>query len=395
MQVNRLLKGGRIDRSTKIKFTFNRKILEGYEGDSLASALLANGIDIVARSFKLHRPRGIVGSGAEEPNAIMQIGEGAYTEPNLKATQVELVDGLVSSSTKGWPNLHFDIGEINNVLGRVFTAGFYYKTFMFPKSFWGLYEKFIRHSAGFGTVPKLPDPEQYEHYNAHCDVLVVGAGPAGLMAAQAAARVGARVIIADEQNEFGGSLLSSDVKIGGLPACEWVRAVREELALNDEVSMLPRSTVFGYFDCNFLTIAERCVDKQAKQILWRVRAKQVVLAQGAFERPLVFCNNDRPGVMLASAISIYIRRYGVMPGKQAVVFTNNDSAYQCALDIVENGGNVEAIIDSRQGGADLDLLEQVKSAGIAVMMGHIVCDVKRQNASKECSSCQMVWRSIR
>jgi sarcosine oxidase subunit alpha len=376
LQVNRLPKGGRIDRSTKIQFTFNKQTLEAYEGDTLASALLANGIDIIARSFKLHRPRGIIASGAEEPNAIMQIGEGAYTEPNLKATQVELHDGLVSYSTKGWPNLRFDIGEINNVLGRVFTAGFYYKTFMFPKSFWGLYEKFIRHSAGFGTSPKLPDPEQYAHYNTHCDVLVVGAGPAGLMAARAAAKAGARVIIADEQNEFGGSLLSSDITIDGLPACEWVKEVREELALNDEVTMLPRSTVFGYFDGNFLTIAERCTNKQVKQIQWRVRAKQVVLAQGAFERPLVFCNNDRPGIMLASAISSYIRRYGVMPGKQTVVFTNNDSAYQCALDIVENGGNVEAIIDSRQAGADQNILAQVKTAGISVMMGHIICDVE-------------------
>jgi len=209
LQPNRLEKGGRIDRSQPISFRFNGKTYEGYVGDTLASALLANGISIVNRSFKLHRPRGIIGSGAEEPNAIMQIGSGAESLPNMRATQVALYDGLEARSTKGWPGLRFDIGAINSVLAPVLGAGFYYKTFMYPRSLWKYYEKFIRHSAGFGKSPTRPDPDHYEHRNAHCDILIAGAGPAGLMAALTAAHSGARVIIADDQDQFGGSLLNS------------------------------------------------------------------------------------------------------------------------------------------------------------------------------------------
>ena len=375
MQPNRLKIGGRVDRTQPLNFSFNGTDYQGFKGDTLASALIANDVNIVARSFKLHRPRGIVGSGAEESNAIMQIGTGALTEPNPRATQVKLVEGLTAYSTKGWPNLTFDVGEINDLLGRVFTAGFYYKTFMFPKFLWRFYERFIRNSAGFGFAPNEPDPECYEKINTHCDVLIAGAGPAGLMAALAAARTGARVIIADEQDEPGGTLLSTTELINQKPASEWLKHVIEELMAFDDVTILSQSTVFGYFDNNFLTIAERCSNPNVRQKLWRVRARQVVLAQGAFERPLAFCNNDRPGVMLASAVSTYINRYGVMPGKNAVIFTNNDSAYQCALDIVGQGGIVEAIVDSRNGGARKMLADSVKRAGITVMTGHIICDV--------------------
>ena len=380
MQPRRLDKGGRIDRSRPLRFRFDGKTYSGFAGDTLASALLANDVAIVGRSFKLHRPRGIVGAGAEEPNAILQVGEGAMTQPNLRATQVELYDGLVARATKGWPSVKFDVAAINGAFARMFGAGFYYKTFLRPKSFWPRYEKLIRASAGFGRAPELPDPDTYDHHNAHCDVLVAGGGAAGLMAAIAAAESGARVILADEQNEFGGGLLSATAEIDGMPCEAWLQQTVDRLAAFDNVTLLPRSTVFGYHDHNFLTIAERCADHVAasevrgpRQRLWRVRARQVVLAQGAFERPLVFCNNDRPGVMLASAVSAYINRYAVRPGERAVIFTNNDSAYQTALDLARTDA-VVVIVDSRAGGAG-GVEDQARAAGVTVFTGHVVSDV--------------------
>lgn len=381
LQTHRLATGGRIDRNEALSFHFNGKTFAGYSGDTLASALLANGVSIIGRSFKLHRPRGIVGSGAEEPNAIMQVGTGALTIPNQRATQLELYAGLEARSIMGWPGVNFDFAALNDRLSRLLAAGFYYKTFMYPRAMWKYYERFIRRSAGLGLAPVEPDPDHYEHRNAHCDVLVAGAGPAGLMAALAAARAGARVIIADEQNEFGGSLLSSTASIDRQPVAEWLQTTIAALAATGAVTMLPRSTVFGYFEQNFLTIAQRCTAHlglhhpgRVQQRMWRVRARQVVLAQGAFERPLVFCNNDRPGVMLASAVSTYINRYAVCPGRRAVVFTNNDSAYQTALDLRRAGIEVAAIIDSRAGGAAA-LGREAEAAGIPVMCGHIVTDV--------------------
>ncbi|MDA0680693.1 MAG: sarcosine oxidase subunit alpha family protein [Proteobacteria bacterium] len=380
MQLDRLKTGGRIDRTRPLNFRFNGKTYSGFAGDTLASALLANDVALVSRSFKLHRPRGIVGAGAEEPNAIVQVGTGASTLPNMRATQVELYDGLEARSTKGWPNLRFDLAALNDRFSKVFGAGFYYKTFMRPKAFWKYYERFIRASAGFGIAPTEPDPDSYEHRNAHCDVLVAGGGPAGLMAALVAARSGARVIIADEQNEFGGSLLSGSESIDGKPAAEWVNAVIAELRDRGNVTVLTRSTVFGYYDHNFIAVAEHCSDHKGERAadgvrerLWRVRADQVVLAQGAFERPLVFCNNDRPGVMTASAVSTYINRYGVCPGKRAVVFTNNDSAYRTALDL-NNAGIPVVVVDCRKSGAG-SLGATADAAGITVLRGHIVSDV--------------------
>ena len=381
LQPNRLPHGGRIDRSRPLTFSFDGRSLEGFSGDTLASALIANGISLVGRSFKLRRPRGIVGSGTEEPNAIMQIGEGDAAQPNLPATQVELRDGLTARSTRGWPNVRFDIGAVNDSFGRVLGAGFYYKTFMWPRSWWRHYELAIRNSAGFGRAPDGPDPDRYEHMNAHCDVLVAGGGPAGIMAALAAAKSGARVMLADEQNEFGGSLLASGASIDGTPAAEWAAAAAAELRGMEDCVLLPASTVFGYYDHNFLTIAERCAGRpdgsgseDVRERLWRVRARQVVLAQGSLERPLVFCNNDRPGVMLASAVSTYIDRYAVLPGRRAVVFTNNDSAYLAAIRLARAGAEVAAIVDSRAGGAG-ELGARAQALGIPVLAGHVVCDV--------------------
>ena len=386
-QPNRLPHGGRIDRSRPLAFSFDGRAFEGFAGDTLASALMAGGVSLVGRSFKLRRPRGIVGSGAEEPNAIMQIGEGAAAQPNLPATRVELRGGLNARPTRGWPGVRFDIGAVNDLFGRVLGAGFYYKTFMWPRSWWKHYEHAIRKSAGFGQAPDGPDPDRYEHMNAHCDVLVAGGGPAGLMAALTAAKSGARVILADEQNEFGGSLLASAASIDGIPAAEWAASAVAELQGLDDCVLLPSSTVFGYHDHNFLTIAERCAvhpsnpdGRGVRERLWRVRARQVVLAQGGLERPLVFCNNDRPGVMLASAVSTYIDRYAVLPGRRAVVFTNNDSAYRTAMSLAGAGAEVAAIVDSRFGGDGRtgpagELGARVQALGIPVLAGHVVSDV--------------------
>ena len=389
MQTNRLPTGGRIDRQQPLKFTFNGKSYDAYHGDTLASALLANGINLVGRSFKYHRPRGIISSGAEEPNAIIQIGRGATSEPNQKATQIELYDGLQAEVDKGWPSLSFDIAIINDWFSRLFSAGFYYKTFMYPANFWNIYESFIRKASGIGKAPTEKDPDTYSHHNIHCDVLVVGAGPSGLMAAKTAAESGARVIIADEQNEFGGSLLFSKELIDGKPCQEWV--AEQTAALNGyrEVTCLPRSTVFGYYDYNFLTILERCtnhlgerVSGRDRQRLWRVRAKKVILAQGAFERPLVFCNNDRPGIMLASAVSNYINRYSVLPGKRAVIFTNNDSAYQTALDLSAAGVEALTIIDCRAENLSSDLVKKVNAAGIDIRYKSLITNVKGSSRVK-------------
>ncbi len=381
-QTHRLASGGRVDRSEPLRFTFNGKSYQGYAGDTLASALLANSVRTVGRSFKYHRPRGIIGSGAEEPNAILQIGEGAKTIPNLRATQVELVDDMVARTINAWPSLEQDASSITGKFARLLPAGFYYKTFMWPKSAWEKYEHFIRKAAGLGESPALPDPDRYEKVNAHCDVLIVGAGPAGLAAAISAARAGARVIIADEQNEFGGSLLGSRVQLDDKPASGWVEHVAHGLNEIPEVRCLPRSTVFGYHNDNFLTIHERVSDHLfnadntlPRERVWRVRAKKVVLATGAIERPLVFGNNDKPGVMLASAVSTYVNRYGVKPGTRAVVFTNNDSAYQTALDMQQADIAISAVVDVRENPQG-DWVNKARDAGITVETGSVVTDVR-------------------
>lgn len=378
----RLTEGGRIDRNRPLDFTYNGRPLKGFDGDTLASALLANGVDVVGRSFKYRRPRGIVGSGAEEPNAVLQIGEGARTLPDQRATQVELYYGLAARMVNSWPSPGFDVSGALGAFAGLLPAGFYYKTFKWPASFWPRYEHIIRKGAGLGYAPTEPDVDVYDKRHAHCDVLVAGAGPAGLAAALAAGRNGARVILVDEQNEFGGSLLSSHEQIDGVPATEWVAKAHAELAAMPEVRLLPRATVFGYYDHNFLNIAERLTDHLSpgstpgpRQRLWQVRARQTVIATGAIERSLVFGNNDRPGVMLASAVSTYINRYGVAPGRRAVVFANNDNGYRTALDLQRAGVNVAAVLDARTN-PNSAWREAAGKAGVEVRCGHVVTDVR-------------------
>ncbi len=375
-QSHRLPQGGRIDRSRTLRFTFNGKAYEGHPGDTLASALLANGVTLVARSWKYHRPRGIVAGGVEEPNAIVQLETGARTIPNARATEVELYEGLVAASVNCWPGPQLDLMSIVSLFSRLMPAGFYYKTFMWPRSFWMKYEHFIRRASGLGRAPESNDPDRYARHHAWCDMLVAGGGRAGLAAALEAGRAGKRVILADEQAELGGALLADAHRvIEGASAAQWLEKALGELRAMPNVRLLARSTVFGYHDYNFLTIAERLTDHlplarrgTVRERLWRVRAREVVLATGAIERPLVFADNDRPGVMLASAVARYTSRYGVRLGSRAVVFTNNDSAYRAALDL-KRAGVAVTVVDSRPHSA---AAEPLKAAGIEVIAGAVV-----------------------
>ena len=354
--------GGRVDRQRSIRFSFDGRTFKGFVGDTLASALLANGVHLVARSYKYHRPRGILSAGSEEPNALVTIDRGnGRTTPNLRATEVELFDGLVAVSQNRWPSLAFDFGAINSLAAPLLSAGFYYKTFIGPRllgSNWAwarIYEPLIRRAAGLGKAPPQPDPDRYANRFAHCDVLVVGAGPAGLAAALAAAQQGARVILCDEQAELGGSLLSEwSTEIDGTPTTAWVAEAVRTLAASPRVSLLPRTVAFGYFAQNFVGLSERITDHvdapdpdMPRERLWQVRARRVILATGAIERPVVFPGNDRPGVMLADAARIYVNRYGVRPGARAVVLAACDSGYIAARDLKRAGVEIAAVLDPR------------------------------------------------
>ncbi|MEM7376694.1 MAG: sarcosine oxidase subunit alpha family protein [Pseudomonadota bacterium] len=377
----RLPTGGRIDRSRPVRFEFDGQSYTGFFGDTLASALLANGVTLVGRSFKYHRPRGILAAGVEEPNALVQLERGAYTEPNTRATSVELYDGLRADSQNRWPSLKYDIGVVNSGLSRFFPAGFYYKTFMWPERMWMTYEHVIRRAAGLGVAPKEPDPDRYEHRYDQPDLLVVGAGPAGLACALAASRAGKRVVLVDESAELGGALLGDTAEIDGKGALDWVAEVAAELAAADTVRVLTRTTLTGYFDYNYLIATEHVTahlgpqrsDAVPRQRLWKLRAKQVVLATGAIERPLVFADNDRPGVMLASAVRTYQHRYGVLPGNAVVVFTNNDSAYATAVDAAGAGRRV-TLVDCRASGGE-EVTERARSAGVELVFGSAVTGV--------------------
>lgn len=355
MSSYRLAKGGLIDRASALSFTFDGTPLKGFAGDSLASALLANGRLLVGRSFKYHRPRGILTAGAAEPNALMTIGSGGRTEANTRATMQELHEGLEARSQNRWPSLDFDIGALNSLLGPFLGAGFYYKTFMWPAALWErFYEPFIRKAAGLGKATYEADPDTYEKCWAHCDLLVIGAGPAGLAAALSAGRAGARVILVDEHSTTGGSLLSETATIGGETAQAFARRIIDELESLPNVRVMTRTTVFGWYDGNVFGALER-VQKHVRdpepnrpvERLWRIAAKRGLLATGGEERPLVFGGNDIPGVMMASAMRSYLNRYGVAPGRSTAVFTTNDSGYALAHDLEAAGVGVAAIVDSR------------------------------------------------
>ena len=367
-----------MDRSRPLRFVYDGMPYEGYAGDTVASALLANGVHLVARSFKYHRPRGIYTAGVEEPNALLQIGEGARTEPNVRATVEPLYDGLVAASQNRWPSLRFDVGAVNDAASRYIPAGFYYKTFMWPPTpkGWMRYEHMIRRAAGMGVAPSAPDPDHYEHQYAHCDVLVIGAGPAGLAAARAAAHAGARVIVCDENPVFGGSLLGTNASIDDGTAAAWIAFTNNELAGRDNVSVLLHTTAFGYYDGNLVGLCERIGDPAAnaaaekpRERLWKVRAKAVVLAAGAHERGIAYANNDLPGTLLAGAVRRYVERYAVRPGTRAILFTNNDTVYAAALTLARAGVAVDSVIDARPetslGG---ELPRRAREAGV-----HITC----------------------
>ena len=374
----RLPKGGLIQRQKTLNFSFNGRSYRGLAGDTLASALLANGVKLVARSWKYHRPRGILSAGVEEPNALVQLFDGARTVPNARMTEVSLVDGMSATSIHAKPSIEFDMGSVNGLFARLIPAGFYYKTFMASQNAWHFFERRIRKVSGLGESPRQADPDRYDKRFAFCDVLVVGGGIAGLSAALAAGATGARVIFADEQAQMGGWLLSSAALVDGVPAAQWVENALLRLQAMPEVKVMTRSTAFGYHDHNLVTLAERLTDHlpapqpTVRERLWKVRAKQVVLATGAHERPLVFSNNDLPGIMLASAVSTYIRRYAVLPGQQALIFTNNDHGYDAALALKEVGAKV-TVVDARAT-PDGDLSARARQQGIEILAGHVVVE---------------------
>jgi sarcosine oxidase, subunit alpha len=385
MSAHRSASGGRVDRTRPLAFTFDGVRYQGLAGDTLASALLANGVHLVGRSFKYHRPRGILTAGAEEPSALVTLRrDEARVTPNLRATQVELYQGLVAESQNRWPSLAFDVGRISDFLSPLFPAGFYYKTFKWPRSAWSaLYEPMIRRAAGLGRAPARPDPDRYSQRFAHCDVLVVGAGPAGLAAALAAADAGARVMLCDEQAEPGGSLLDGGAaRIDGAAGADWAARASAALAANPRVQVLARTTAFGYFPHNHLGLVERLTDHLAgvaagsvRERLWQVRAREVVLAAGAIEQPLVFPGNDRPGVMLAGAARTYLHRYGVRAGTRAVLVTANDAACRAAEELAAGGIEIAAIADLRKGATVAGTRGNLRVSAIEIDGKSIACDL--------------------
>ena len=383
MQENfRLEKGGLINRSKKISFKFNGKKYYGYEGDTIASALLANGVHLVGRSFKYHRPRGFFGAGVDEPYAIVQMYRNNEVDPNVRATEQELFEGLEAKSVNCWPSVQFDIGAINNFLNRFFPAGFYYKTFMWPKSFWyNIYEPIIRKAAGFGAASIKHDKERYEHKYEYCDLLITGSGPSGLASAYAAAQNGAKIILAEDKPRFGGSLLTSDVTIGNQSGDEWANKIISELKSMPNVIVKNRSQVFGYYDHNMLVMSERVSDHlpksekyTPKQRLWYIRAKEVIISSGSIERPLVFGNNDTPGVMLSSAAKEYMKVYGVLVGKNPIVFTNNDSGYETAIEFKKNGID-PLVLDTRKS-PNSEIIKEAKELNIKIKNSYVVVAAK-------------------
>ncbi|QYX57522.1 sarcosine oxidase subunit alpha family protein [Roseovarius sp. SCSIO 43702] len=376
-QTNRI-QGGLVDRSRTLNFTFNGRGMQGHAGDTLASALLANGQVLVGRSFKYHRPRGIMTAGSEEPNALVELRSGAHREPNTRATVAELFDGLDATSQNHRGSLEFDLMAATDFVSPFLSAGFYYKTFMWPKSFWEkVYEPAIRKSAGLGRLSMKDDPDTYDKGFLHCDLLVIGAGPSGLAAALTAARAGARVIIADEDFLPGGRLNSETMSVENMAGHDWARMTVAELSGMDNVRFMTRTTVYGAYDHGVYGALERRTDHlrdgggKPRQILWRIYSKRAILAAGATERPIAFGNNDRPGVMLASAVRSYVNRFGVTPGQQVAVFTNNDDGWRTAADLAAKGVNVTTIIDSRDAPAVLTVpgARHIRNAAVMDTVG--------------------------
>lgn len=357
----RLAQGGAIERDRPLAFTFNGRALHGCAGDTVASALLANGVRMVARSLKYHRPRGIYAAGPEEPNALVRVGADARVIPNQPATVVELRDGMQVASLNCWPSLRFDLGRVNDFVSALLPAGFYYKTFMWPASAWLRYEAIIRRAAGLARTPVVADADRYDKRNAFADVLVIGGGCAGLAAALAAGRTGARVLLCERDASTGGQLAWRGGAAGGTDAESWLASARAAVAALPNVTILTRTTAVGYYDHNLVTLVERVTDHLAtpdsrlpRERMWKLRARQVVVATGAFERLLVFPGNDVPGVMLASAAQRYVGQFAVRPGKQVLLFTNNDSAYAVAATLRAAGTAIAAIVDVRPESAASD-----------------------------------------
>jgi sarcosine oxidase, subunit alpha len=376
-----------IDETTRVSFKFNSKNYYGYKGDTLASALIANGIHLVGRSFKYHRPRGIMTAGSEEPNAIVQLNNNsALSEPNVRATEVEIYDGLEASSQNCWPSVNFDIGGINNFLSPLLPAGFYYKTFMWPASFWEKYEYFIRKSAGLGKSPAEPDPDIYDHKYIHCDVLVIGGGISGIMAAKTAAQNGLNTLLVEEKPNLGGTTIyqnSEQHKINNQTSSIWLEKEIANLESLDNLEIKTRTSVAAFHGYNFLLARENLTDhlpikdrtNKVRQRLLKIRAKKVITATGSLERPLVFNNNDRPGILLSSAIKKYIDFYGVSCGEDNVLFTNNDSAYETALSLFKKGIRVKAIVDIREQPSS-KIIEEVESNGIKIYKEYTVVNTE-------------------
>ena len=374
MSASRLPQGGRIDRSRTLEFKWDNRKYQGYSGDTLASALMAGGETIFGRSFKYHRPRGIMSAGVEESGAIVTVGRGDQRDPNVKATTQEIYNGLVASGQNAWPNVRTDLGAVNGLMSRFFAAGFYYKTFMgIPPMEWGKgtgiwmkYEKLIRKAAGMGAASRLPDPDTYEHGHLFCDVLIVGSGPAGLAAAVAAAKAGLDVLLVEQDFEIGGDYLSQSS----------TEAEPKRLAAIKELEqagarVMTRTTAFGLYDYGVAGLLERVTDHLSeapahtpRQRFLTVRAQHIILATGAMERMVAFGNNDMPGIMTASAANTYINRFGVLPGEKVLVATNNDSAYSPALSLVKAGADV-TLLESRNSVPD-NINGLMKTKGVEV-----------------------------
>ena len=385
-----------IDETTRVSFKFNGKTYHGFKGDTLASALLANDVHLVGRSFKYHRPRGIMTSGSEEPNAIVQVGnDKAITEPNVRATEIEIFEDLEATSQNCWPSVNFDIGGINNFLSPLLPAGFYYKTFMWPASFWEKYEYVIRHSAGLGKSPTGPDTDIYDHKYVHCDVLVIGAGISGIMAAKTSAQNGFKTLLLDEKTELGGTTIyqnSDNFKVNNKISSDWLSNEINELKKLDNLEIKTRTSVASYHGYNYLLARENLTDHLSKnekqnkirQRLLKIRAKKVVVATGSLERPLVFDNNDRPGIMLSSAIKKYADYYGVICGKNTIFFTNNDTAYESAISLFKKGINVKAVIDIREK-SESSIIKEAENLGIKIYWSHTVVNTHGYKRLKQIS----------